>query len=88
MTCAQPDFVVQINNLFSLALFSVVIHKRRGKKMTSKTVKYKLVSSSKMQFACVIPKKFIIFLENYQFCRKSRNDTNSKGRGVMAFASL
>ena len=49
--CVSPDFVVQINNFFSLVLFPVVIYKRRGKKLISKTVKYKLDSSSKMKFA-------------------------------------
>ena len=40
--CAQPDFVIQMNNFFSLVLFFPVIHKRRGKKLISKTIKYKL----------------------------------------------
>ena len=53
--CAPPDFVVQINNLFRLPLFSVV-HKRRGKKLISKTIKYKLDSSSKIRFAFFYPK--------------------------------
>ena len=51
-----PDFLIQINNFFSLVLFSVLIHKRRGKKLISKTIKYKLDSSSKMQFAFFYPK--------------------------------
>ena len=37
-----PDSVVQINTLCSLVLFSAVIYKRRGKKLISKTIKYKL----------------------------------------------
>ena len=78
--CVPPDFVVQINNFLSLFLFSGVIHKRRGKKLISKTIKYKLDSSSKMQFAFFILKTFKIFLENYRFCRKSGNDANSRGR--------
>ena len=41
-------FVVQINNFFSLVPFSIAIHKIRGKKLTRKTIKYKLDSSSKM----------------------------------------
>ena len=48
---APSGFVVQINNFFSLVLFSAEIHKGRGKKRISKTIKYKLDSSSKMQFA-------------------------------------
>ena len=44
-----PDFVVQINKFFSLILFSAIIHKRRGQKLTNKTIKYKLDSSSVLQ---------------------------------------
>ena len=76
-----PDFAFQIKNVFSLVLFSAVIHKRRGKKLISKTIKYKLGSSSKMQFAFFCNMKtFKFFLENYQFCQKSGNDANSRGR--------
>ena len=71
--CVPLDFVVQINNFFSLVLFSAVIHKRRGKKLISKTIKYKLYSSSKMQFAFFYPKdihkvfwKTISFVENLE----------------------
>ena len=71
--CVPPDFVVQINNFFSLALFSAVIHKRRGKKLISETVKHKFDSSSKMQFAFFYPKdiqkvfwKTIDFVENME----------------------
>ena len=46
--CVPPDFVVQINNFFSLVVFFLVIHKRRGKNLISKAIKYKLDSSSKM----------------------------------------
>ena len=35
-----------VNNFFSLVLFSAVIHKRKWKKPISKTIKYKLDSSS------------------------------------------
>ena len=38
-----------------LVLFSAVIHKRRGKKLISKTIKCKLDSSPKMQFAFFDP---------------------------------
>ena len=68
-----PDFVVQISNLFSLVLFSTVIHKRRRKKLISETVKYKLGSPSKMQFSFFYPKdiqkyfwKTIDFVENLE----------------------
>ena len=33
-------------------------------------------------------KTFKFFLKYYQFCRKSGNDANSRGRGVMFFVSL
>ena len=92
-----PDFALHIKNVFSLVLFSAVIHKRRGKKLISKTIKYKLGSSSKMQFAFFCNMKtFKFFLENYQFCQKSGNDANRRGReegggqwsGVMFVVSL
>ena len=51
-----PDFVVQINDFFSLVLFSAVIHKSRRKKLISKRIKYKLDSSSKMKFVFFYPK--------------------------------
>ena len=57
-------------------------------KMISKIIKYKLDSSSKMQFV-FSPKTFKkFFLENYRFSQKSGNDANNRGRGVMFFASL
>ena len=55
-SCIPPYFVVQINNCFKLVLFSAAIHKRRGEKHISKTIKHKLDSSSKMQFGFFYPK--------------------------------
>ena len=64
--CVPPDFVFQINSFFSLVVYSALIHKTRGKKLISKTIKYKLESSSKMQFAFFYPKDIEkVFLENY-----------------------
>ena len=60
-----PDFVFQINNFFSLVLFSAVIHKRRRKKLISKTIKYKLDSSLKMQFSFFDPKDIQKLYVNY-----------------------
>ena len=48
--CVPHDFLVQINNFFGLVLFSAAIYKRTGKKLISKTIKYKLDSSLKTQF--------------------------------------
>ena len=86
--CAPPGFVVQINNFSSLVLFSAVIHKRRRKKLISKTIKYKLGSSSKMHFAFFYPKnieislwKIIDFVENLEM-------TNSRGRGSHALCLI
>ena len=45
-----------MNKFFSLVLFSAVIHTRRGMKLMSKVIKYKLDSSSRMQFAFLYPK--------------------------------
>ena len=63
--CVPPNSVVQINN-FRLILFSAEIRKRRGKKLVSKTIKYKLGSSSKMPFA-IFPRKTFIYLFIYLF---------------------
>ena len=54
--CVPPVLVVQINNFFSLLLFSAVNHKRGGMKLISKRIKYKLDSSSRMYFAFFYPK--------------------------------
>ena len=88
--CVPPDFVVQINNFFNFAIFSAVIHKRRGKKLISKIIKYKLDSSSKMQFAFFDPKdiqkrfgKTIDFVKNLEMTQIAAG-----GVGVMFFASL
>ena len=65
--CVPPDFVVQTNNFSSLALLSPVIHRRKGKKLISKTLKYKLGSSSLMQFAFFYPKSIKnVSWENYR----------------------
>ena len=82
--CVSLDFAIQIN-FFSLVLFSAVIHKRRGKKLISKTIKYKLDSSSKMQFAFLSKRHSIFFMENYRFCGKSGNEANNKGWGIIFF---
>ena len=71
--CVPPDFVSQINNFFSLVLFSAVIYKRRGKKLISKTIRYKLDGSPEMQFPFFYPKdsqtffwKTIYFVQNLE----------------------
>ena len=98
--CVPPNSVVQINN-FRLILFSAEIRKRRGKKLVSKTIKYKLGSSSKMPFA-IFPRKtfiylfiylFIIYLfiylfENNWFCRKSGMTHMAGGGGGGRSCSL
>ena len=66
--CAPSDFVFQINNFVSLVLFSAVIHWKGKKRLISKTIKYKLDSSSKMQFSSwfyPILKTIKNFVENY-----------------------
>ena len=81
--CVPPHFVVQINNFFRLTLFSAVIDKRRRKKLIIKIIKYKINSSSEIQFVFFYPKyiqKF--FFEKLSSHRKSQNDANSsKARG-------
>ena len=85
--CVSPDFVVQIKNFFSLVIFSAVLHKRRGKRLINKTTKYKLDSSSKIQFAYFHPEdiqkvfwKTINFVENLEMTQTAR------GRRAMFFA--
>ena len=82
--CALPEFVLQINNLFSLVLFSALIYDRKGKKLISKTIKYKLGKSSKKEFP------FFNFLleENYRFCQKSGNDRYSRRQMGHAFCVI
>ena len=95
--CAPPNSVVQINNFFRLILFSAEIRKRRGKKLISKTIKYKLGSSSKMPFALFPERHLFIHLFIYLFIWKQLilskmwNDAygrGRRGREVMFFASL
>ena len=69
----MPGFVVQINKFFSFVTVSAVIHKIRGKKLISKTIKYKFSSSSKTQFTYFHSKniqkvfwKSIDFVENLE----------------------
>ena len=81
--CVPPDFVAQINNSFSLIQFSVVSHKRRGKKLTSKTIKYKLSSSSKMQFACFYSKNIQKFFRKTIEFVKNLEMTQIAGGGVV-----
>ena len=91
--CAPPNSVVQINNFFRLILFSAEIRKRRGKKLISKTIKYKLGSSSKMPFA-LFPERhlfihlFIYLFENNWYCRKSGMTHMAGGGGGGRSCSL
>ena len=80
--CVPPDFVVQTNDFFSLVLFPAVIHKRRRKKLISKTIEHKLDSSSKMRFAFFFyPNdiknvfwKTINFVENLEMTQIARDE--------------
>ena len=78
--CVAHDFVVQIHNFFSLILIFVVIHLRRGMKLTSKIIKYKVVLQ-RCNLLFFILKRFFFFFENYRFWSKSGNDTNSRRWG-------
>ena len=77
-----------------MLLFSAVINKRRGKKLISKTIKHKLDSSSKMQFALFYPKdiqkyflKAIDFIENLEMTQIAGGG-GTGGRGTIFFTSL
>ena len=87
--CVLPDFVVQVNNIFSFVLlYSIfcVIYKRKRKRLIRKTVKYQLDHSSKIQFDFSLFWRltflffFLVFLffENYQVFEKSENDANNR----------
>ena len=87
--CVLPDFVVQVNNIFSFVLlYSIfcVIYKRKRKRLIRKTVKYQLDHSSKIQFDFLLFWRltflffFLVFLffENYQVFEKSENDANNR----------
>ena len=87
--CVPSDFVVQISNFFSLVLFCAIIHKRKGKKQNNKKIKYKLDTSSKMQFAFFILETLKNFVsKTIDFVEKSGNDSNSREQGLIFFASL
>ena len=80
--CVPPDFVVQINNFFRLTLFSAAIDKRRRKKLIIKIIKYKVNSSSEIQFAFFYPKyiqKF--FLKNYRLVENLKMTQIAARRG-------
>ena len=80
--CVPPDFEVQMNNFFSFVLFSSVIHKRRGNKLISKAIEFKLDISSSIKFAFFFMlKAFKNLLENYQFCQKSGDGSKARGGG-------
>ena len=86
--CVTPDFVVEINIFLSLALFSAVIHKRRGKKMVRKTIKYKLDSSSKLQFVFLSPEDIQkVFWKTISFVKNLKMTQIAVG-GLMFFASM
>ena len=78
VSCVSLDFAVQINNFFSLVLFSAAIHKSRGKKPISKTVKRKETIYQDKIYLYFIPKTLTFLLENYRFCWQSGNDANSR----------
>ena len=78
--CVPPDFVL------SLVLFSALIHKRREMKLTSKIIKYKLDSFSKMQFAFFYPKhiqkifwKIIDFVGNLEMTQTAEEGWGEVG---------
>ena len=79
-----------------MVLSSAVIHKRRGKKLISKTIKYELDSSSEIQFAFLYPKdiqksfgKTIHFVKNLEITHIAWGAGGTEERdGVVFFASL
>ena len=71
-----------------LVLFSAVTYKRRGKKLISKTIKYILDSSRKIQFAFFYPKDIRkLFLKTVNFVKNLEMTQITGGRGVMFFTS-
>ena len=86
--CAPLDFVVEINNFFSLVLFSAVTHKGKGKKLISKIINIKQPVLQRYNLLFFTLKTFKDFLEDYRFCRNSENDANSSGLGALCICSL
>ena len=90
--CFIPSyFIVQINNFFSLVVLSTAIHKRRGKKLISKTIELKLVLQ-RCDLSFFILKTFIFFLKTINFAENLEMTHMAGGgrRGVvdMFFAPL
>ena len=79
--CVPPDFVVQINNFFSLVLCSVAIRKRRGKKLIWKTVNHKLDISLKMQFPFFCHEDIQKNLKNIKFFKNLEMTQIARGGG-------
>ena len=89
--CFPPEIVVQKNNFFSLVLLSALIHKRTRNKLI-RTIKYKIDSSSKMQFTFFILKTFknllpsklktIDFVENLEMTQVY-GDAGGGGGGLL-----
>ena len=84
--CVLPGFVVELNNFFSLVLLFAVIHKRRGEKLISETIKYKLDSSSERELPFFYPKdiqnffwKTIDFVENLEMTQIAGGGGGGKG---------
>ena len=79
------DFAVQnqFSNSFSLLLFSTAILKRREKELISKTSKYKLDSSSKMEFAFFYLRDILNFLfwKTIDFVKNLNMTQGAKGGG-------
>ena len=86
--CVPLDFVAQNNNFFNLVLFSAVIHKRGGRKLISKTIKYKLDRPSKMSFVFFILNGFKNIFGKLSILTKIWKWRNKSGWGVRWFASL
>ena len=86
--CALPGFVLQINNLFSLVPISAVIHNKKEKRLIWKAIKYKLDSSSNMQFAFFYPtdiQKNFGKLSDLSKIQKSRKQQRMGGGGRVIF---
>ena len=88
--CVLTKFVVWVSNFTNLVLFSVVIHKTKGKKLISKTIRYKLDSTSKIQFVFFCPKVIQKhFWKTIDFVKNLEMTQIAAGRGRVIFlASL
>ena len=77
---SPPHVLFNLSSFFSLALLSLRIHNRRDKKLTNNYTSIKWFFKDVIYLFCC-QGHLKQFLENYQLCQKSGNNTYSAGWG-------